>query len=260
MRFEFSIGELLRRAAPVWTVLGIVVAGGGWAILPGIGVETSMLVPVFLVTSVVVPILLFAASCVSWKCHRVKFIALLFGVAGIAPILATAVAIGAAYFMFVEHEGSVDLIIRLLLVCSLFLWCWREVNGLRRRIEERRFMEKEFSVEENYILMRAPTRTDLSPPPISDKTLLGKLLNKLGPYLIVLVPLAYPLQRLFADTGGIEAVLLLLALLGLPIVFHIAGRLACGTYLYIYRVGQLESTYGKPVILDSESPEASSPP
>ena len=81
-------------------------------------------------------------------------------------------------------------------------------------------MEKEFSVEDNRIVMRVPAKTDLSAPPIGDKTLLGKLYNKLGPYLLILLPFAYPLQRLFADTGGEKAVLFLLAILGLPLTFY----------------------------------------
>ena len=206
----------------------------------------------FVVSAIVVPVLLLAASYAPWRLRRVKMIAFSFGTVGVAPVLCTALAIGGAHFFFVNHGDLGDAVLRLTLVASLVLWCSIQIRALRRRIDERRFMEKEFFVEDDHILMRQPTRTDLSAPPISDHSLLGRLYNKLGPYLIMLVPLAYPLQRLFSQAGGIEAVLLLLALLGLPLVFHIAGRLACGAYLYLYRVGQLERQHGKPVLLEHD--------
>lgn len=64
------------------------------------------------------------------------------------------------------------------------------------------------------------------------------------------IPMAYPIQRLLTDTGGMSAVLLLLAVLGLPLTIYILGRLTCGAYLWVYKVWQMERQYGKPVVFD----------
>jgi hypothetical protein len=58
------------------------------------------------------------------------------------------------------------------------------------------------------------------------------------------------MQRLFSDTGGVYATLLLLTILSTPLIFYIFGRLTCGGYLYVYKVWQLERKYGKPVMFN----------
>lgn len=104
--------------------------------------------------------------------------------------------------------------------------------------------------ETSRILVRQPLKTNLDPPPISEHTPLGKLYHGVGPYLVMGIPMAYPIQRLLSDTGGMSAVLLLLAILGLPLTIYILGRLACGAYLWVYRVRQMERQHGKPVVFD----------
>ena len=111
-------------------------------------------------------------------------------------------------------------------------------------------MEREFYVDDTHILFRRPTKTKLDSPPISETTLFGKLYHRLGPYLVMGIPLAYPIQRLFSDTGGVYAVLLLLTVLCTPLTFWVLGRMSCGAYLNIYKVWELEKKHGKPVLFE----------
>ena len=65
------------------------------------------------------------------------------------------------------------------------------------------------------------------------------------------IPMGYPIQRLLSNAGGDSAVLLVLAILGLPITIYMFGRMTCGTYLWIYKVWQLEKQHGKPVVFET---------
>lgn len=138
-----------------------------------------------------------------------------------------------------------------LIAVGAALWCWRALAAYRMRVIERRFIEREFSIEDTRIVVRQPTKTDLDPPAISEYTLFGKLYHGLGPYLIFVIPLAYPLQRLLTDTAGSAATLLLLAILGCPVTIYLLGRLTCGAYLWVYKVWQLERQHGKPVVFET---------
>lgn len=129
-------------------------------------------------------------------------------------------------------------------------WFWYSIAGLKRRMKERRFIEKEFRVCDTKIVMRTPPRTDLGPARIKDGSFLDKTGAWLFPKLVLLVPLGYPLQRLFSDAGGLSAVLLLMAVLALPLALYILGRMACGFYLWIYTIRKLERQHGKPVVFE----------
>lgn len=128
------------------------------------------------------------------------------------------------------------------------VWCLIALSGYKQRVIDRRFIEREFSIEEARILVRHPLKTDLDPDPIEEHTLFGKLYYRFGPYLFFGIPLAYPLQRLVTDTAGGGSTLLLLALLAWPLTLYILGRMTCGAYLWIYRVWQMQRQYGKPVV------------
>lgn len=130
------------------------------------------------------------------------------------------------------------------------VWCSHSIAALKQRIQNRRFVEKEFRIEETQIVMRTPPKTDLDPPPIKPGSRLDKAGSWLFPKLLLLVPMAYPLQRLFSDTGGLPAVLLLLSILSLPLAIYILGRMACGYYLWIHTIRKLERQHGKPVVFE----------
>jgi hypothetical protein len=127
-------------------------------------------------------------------------------------------------------------------------WIFGEVNALKERICRKKFLNREFSVKANCIhLNRAPT-IELDEPRIADGALARKL-ARFFPKLILLLPVAYPVQRVFYDANGVPAVLLFLAVLGTPLALHVIERLSCGFYLWIYTVWKLELQHGKRVIL-----------
>lgn len=138
----------------------------------------------------------------------------------------------------------------LLIVGVTVLWCLITLSSYKQRVIDRRFIEREFLTEQERIVVRQPLKTDLDPKPISEHTLFGKVYHRFGPYLVMGVPMAYPIQRLLTDASGEPAALLLLSILGLPITIYLLGRLTCGSYLWIYRVWQLQRQYGKPVVFD----------
>lgn len=135
-----------------------------------------------------------------------------------------------------------------LMLSMTALWCLISVSSYKQRVIDRRFIEREFSIEETRIVVRQPFKTDLDPKPISEHTFFGKLYHRFGPYLVLGIPMAYPLQRLVTDTAGGGATLLLLAMFGYPLTLYILGRMTCGAYLWVYKVWQMECRYGRPVV------------
>lgn len=127
-------------------------------------------------------------------------------------------------------------------------WCWIALAGYRQRIKDRRFIEREFSFEQDRIVVRQPLKTSLDSESVSDMSFFGRPYHRFGPYLVMGIPLAYPIQSLLSDAGGTAAVLLLLSILGLPLTLYILGRMTCGAYLWVYKVWQLERQHGKPVV------------
>ena len=136
----------------------------------------------------------------------------------------------------------------LLIVGMTILWCLIALSGYKQRVIDRRFIEREFLTEDSRIVVRQPLKTNLDPKPISEHTFLGRIYHRFGPYLVMAIPMAYPIQRLLSSTGGDSAVLLVLAILGLPITIYFLGRMTCGAYLWIYKVWQMERQHGKPVV------------
>ena len=138
----------------------------------------------------------------------------------------------------------------LLVFGASLIWCLIELKAYKKRVIERRVIEREFRIERARIVVRQPLKTDLDAAPISDQSILGKIYHNIGPYLVMGIPLAYPLQRILAKAGGDSAILFFLALLGIPITFYFLGRMACGAYLWVYMVWRLERQHGKPVVFD----------
>ena len=167
----------------------------------------------------------------------------------LVPILTLFGTLGLSYLAVASEVARPWL--WLLIAATTVLWCLKALTGYKQRVIERRFIEREFSIEETRIVVRQPLKTDLDPPPISEHTFFGKLYHRFGPYLVMAIPMGYPIQRLLSNTGGDSAVLLVLAILGLPITIYMLGRMTCGAYLWIYRVWQLERQYGKPVVFET---------
>lgn len=169
----------------------------------------------------------------------------LFGM-GLFAVLVFAASLSLAYLIVAPESirphlwGSI--------IIATVLWCWISLSGYQQRIKDRRFIEHEFSFEEEHIVVRQPIKTSLDPEPVSNKTTFGRLYHRFGPYLVMGIPLAYPIQSLLSDAGGTPAVLLLLSILGLPLALYVVGRMTCGAYLWVYKVWQLERLHGKPVV------------
>jgi hypothetical protein len=182
--------------------------------------------------------------------NRVLFIVLIWGFVGLFPILLSTIIFSTG-FAFGLSSTSRFIYLLILMIVTL-AWCTYQLRGYRKRIVERRFMEKEFFIDEKQISMRTPSKISLDAPPLTDKTLLGRLFYKVGPYLFLLIPFAYPLQKLVGDISGFFGVSVLLAVLFTPLAIHILGRLTCGIYLYVYKIWQLEHKYGKPVMFSPD--------
>jgi hypothetical protein len=235
-----------RVGAAAWSLSLPITALLLWAVVEQLGYRTSWLVHLagagiaMGAVSVVLAVL-------SKESQRVLLFVAAAALA-LAPLVFPFCVMGLAYFFLPLHSSAVAWSMRAAVLVGAVWWCVRELRHYQQRIIDKRFIEREFSFEPDRIVVRRPQKTDLSPPPVSDKTFFGRLYHRFGGYLIMLVPLAYPLQRLFADAGGIEAVLLLLAVLCTPLVIYILGRITCGAYLWIYKVRQLEREHGKPVV------------
>jgi hypothetical protein len=138
----------------------------------------------------------------------------------------------------------------LLLVGITVYWCSAALANYRKRIAEKRFIEREFLIDESRIVVRQPLRTSLDPKPVNELSFSATAYRRLGPYLVMVIPMAYPLQRLLSQSSGDAAVLFLLSLLGLPLTIYFLGRMTCGAYLWIYKVWQMQRQYGRPVVFD----------
>jgi cell division protein FtsL len=182
--------------------------------------------------------------------NRVLLTVLLLG-AGFFPLLIwlSIPATGLALALSI-HSRSIFLLI---LIVVTLAWCTYQLHEYRKRIVERHFMEKEFFIDERQISMRNPNEISLDAPPVTNKTLWGRSFNKVGPYLFLLIPFAYPLQKLVGNINGFLGVYVLLAVLSTPLAIYMLGRLTCGAYLYVYEVRRLERKYGKPVMFSSDN-------
>ncbi|MFN3297640.1 hypothetical protein [Caldimonas sp.] len=169
---------------------------------------------------------------------------------GLSPLLFMTAGAGFAFLLAPDISLQSKSLILAIFFGAAVLWCATAMSSLKRRVEEMRFFEREFVIHATKIVLRHPVKTDLDAPRVRDTTLASKICHRIGPYLLMGIPMAYPMQRLLVDTSGMSAVLLLVAVLTLPLTIYMLGRLACGAYLWIYKVWQLEREHGKPVVFD----------
>lgn len=180
---------------------------------------------------------------------RVMAYILIVGVFGYFPLIFTISIMTTGFSLALTPTSRFIFLFSLLTVT--ILWCVYQLQAYRRRIIEHHFMEKEFHVGDDQITMRLPSQISLGAPPITNKTFWGRIFNKLGPYLFLLIPFAYPLQKLVRNESGFLGGLFLMAIFAAPLTIYMLGRLSCGAYLYVYKVWQLERKYGKPVMFKS---------
>lgn len=236
-----------------WLFLGLFSAFGAWAIHEGLGIESRT--PFILaVAGLAGGISFLTLSYVNLNIRRALTWAVATGFAGVTPILVFFGMIGFSYFILIPQSFEVRLLQWTAIFFAGGLWSWIDVHGTRQRVIRRRYIEREFSESVDQITLRWERKTDLEAPPISSKTALGGLWNQHGAKLFMtLAPLSsagYAISRIADATGGAEAVLLLLALLGLPITLWGISKLASGIYLNVYLVWEVERRTGKPVLFD----------
>lgn len=246
---HFTSDTLLKWGSLVWLLYGGVLAGVGSGILDEAGVSTRFALAVA-VLSVCMALVLWPASFfLKNLCRRVKICSIVYFVTAIIPALLMFGFIGLALFFLPVLEPGLQQQLRWLVLVSMILWCALQVWLIRRRIVERRFIEKELFFDDDKIIFRRPPKTDLDAPPISDKTFFGKIAHKVIPFvLIVLMPMGFPLQRLATNAGGLTGFLVLLAAIGAPFFIYGLGKLASRAYVYFYLVSKLERQHGKPVV------------
>jgi hypothetical protein len=176
-----------------------------------------------------------------------SFVAII-GLFGYLPLLTALLLPLILLIVLPDEQSRWPLALLLISVIMTMYWIFGEIKALKERIFRKKFLNREFSVMENCIhLNRAPT-IELDEPRIADGALVSKI-ARFFPKLIFLLPLAYPVQRLFYDANGVPAVLLFLAVLGTPLALHVIERLSCGFYLWIYTVRKVELQHGKRVLL-----------
>lgn len=183
--------------------------------------------------------------------RRVLLVACVATLFGYLPVIALCALFGFSFlFLFAPEKPEWFVLAVSVSIGITVWWCFREVRSFSMLVSKRRFIEREFDFGEDQIILSRPHRTSLDLPPISTKTLMGKLYYNIAPRLVMLIPVAYPLQRLLTSTGGAPSVLLFLSILAAPLTIHGLGRLSCGAYLYGYKVWQLERKHQKPVVFE----------
>jgi hypothetical protein len=241
--------KALRVGALMWIISSLLPAG---TVLLAAGEFVSLpITPIdVLMFGGVVSALLFIASfLVPNTQSRVLASSLPLGIC-LSSVVFLTIGVGGTFLLIptVPLEGK-------LLSCALFVGAatvasaWM-LNGYRSRMSERRFMEREFLVESDRVVFRQPIKTRLDAPQSGDKTIFGKLFSRLGFYMLAMVPMAYPIQRLLSESGGVTALLLFLAALCIPLAIYFIGRLTCATYLFVFKIWQMERQHGKPVVFD----------
>ncbi|WP_157353614.1 hypothetical protein [Aromatoleum toluclasticum] len=243
-----------------WIFLGLFSAFGAWAIHDSLGIASDA-PTIFAGSGIAGGISFLALSHVKLRIRRALTWAIAIGFASATPVLVLFGFMGFAYFILIPQPFEVRLLQWTAIFFAGGLWSWIDLNGTRRRVTKKHYIEREFAESTDHVTLRWERKTDLETPSISSNTMLGRLWNSHGAKIVMaLAPLAsagYAISRIADAAGGAEAVLLLLTFLGLPISLWGISKLVSGIYLNIYLVWQVERKTGKPVLFDL-IPEGSS--
>lgn len=201
----------LRAGAFCWAIGSLFPAGIAWKMADEFGYSAHVSVA-FLLFGLAMAIVMLAGSLlVPAELDRVWVSHALAGL-GLTSFVFLTLSVGSAFLFVPTVGGWAKLGSVVVIFAAIATWCSHSLNEYKRRIISQRFMEREFAVQDEKIIVRQPIKTDLSSPPISEHTILGKIYHRAGPYLIMLVPMAYPIQRLLSDSAGFAAVILLLSI------------------------------------------------
>ena len=219
---QAPLAQILKMGAFMWIVAGSFSSGILYAVVNDLGIKPriwmltlglSMSATVLLVVAILFCIIRQWQPAMHWR-------NILVGIAFMSAFFMFAPA-SLAYLL--AAPAPIRSYLWSAVIMATVWWCWIALAGYRQRIKDRRFIEREFSFEEDRIVVRQPLKTNLDPAPVGDETFFGRLYHNFGPYLVMGIPLAYPIQSLLFDAGGTAAVLLLLSILGLPLTLYILG-------------------------------------
>ena len=192
-----------------------------------------------------------------WMCgkvfgspKRVLVFVSVFGLFGILPLVLTTLSPMLFLIFFDMKSFNEILVFSSVYVVFSIVWTVIELRRIRKSVREKRFIEREFHVQKDHISLTRNPKTNIDRPRIRQGSFLDKAGTWLFPKLMLLVPIGYPLQRMLSDAGGFSAILLFTTILTVPLTIHAFGRIACGVYLWIYKVLELETVHGKPVVFE----------
>lgn len=185
------------------------------------------------------------------KPTRVLLFVTVIGLFGVIPLL-LGLLLPIIVLLFLPTRGSLFTwaSLALLLMFSTY-WIQIRIKLLHEKIATERFIEREFRIGNDCIYLNRSPKTDLD----AVRMYRGSRPNNISaifPLLFFLLAVGYPLQRFLFNSAGIPGVVFLLSILETPLAIHIAGRTACGFYLWIYTVRKLEIKHGKPVVFEPD--------
>jgi len=244
------IGNIWRSCAVVWFVAFGSLLAYCWPVLDQLNYDTTWLA--------LGPWVWLLGTAALWiiglywkeKRRRTLLIVAIGFTFGLLPLILTCVIVGFGYFILVPR-GVDALVMRMALGGVSVWWCIRELHCYRQRMRDRHFVEREFVVEQTDVVLHRPPKIDLEAPPVSETSFWGRAYHQIGHYAVMLIPLAYPLQRWLAGTSGPSSMAFFVSLLGAPLAIYALGQLTCGTYLYVFVVRAVERDSGKQVVFES---------
>lgn len=246
--------ETFQIFANSWIGLGSFAAFGSWAIYGFLGQESivpSMLLTIGLIGGVI----LYGLGRFVHTPDRVIWWAIGLGSIAFPPFLLSFGLLSFSFFLLIQQPFFVQCL-QLCAICfAVIIWIGIDLKNLEQRLIDKQYIEREFIEYDDRVVLRWERKTDIEAPAISESTFLGKVWKRHGLKLILsLAPLSgagYACARLLDRVGGIEITLLVIAMLGLPLCIFIFSKLACGFYLNVYKVWQIERKTGKFVLFDN---------
>lgn len=172
------------------------------------------------------------------------------GVFGIFPLFLS-LALPITLLTYISITTCINFVIYVLPCFILAIyWIFRSVRNLSKRVKESKFIEREFQITEDRIYLSRSPKIVLDARASEPSSLWKKTRDRLISNSVWALPLAYPLQKLLFDAGGMPAILLLLSVLATPLAIYVLGRVTCGAYLWVYIVKKLEVSHNKPVMFE----------